>query len=107
VSGSPHARLLAALVLICFLVPGALDAQRPARARDLGIIPGTLAPGPLNASMRRTEEVGTSDQSMSPDSTSAAGRPSTSSRMYSASPPPKNPRADTTGRPAKNCDCAT
>jgi len=49
VSGSPHARLLAALVLICFLVPGALDAQRPARARDLGIIPGTLAPGPLNA----------------------------------------------------------
>jgi D-aminopeptidase len=44
-----HARPLAALVLFCFLVPGALDAQRPARARALGIIPGTLSPGPLNA----------------------------------------------------------
>ena len=41
-------RSLAAL-LLCWLVPGALVAQRPARARDLGIIPGTLAPGSLNA----------------------------------------------------------
>jgi D-aminopeptidase len=40
---------LAALALFCFLVPGALAAQRPARARELGIIPGTLAPGSLNA----------------------------------------------------------
>jgi D-aminopeptidase len=41
-------RSLAAL-LLCWLIPGTLAAQRPARARDLGIIPGTLAPGPLNA----------------------------------------------------------
>jgi D-aminopeptidase len=40
---------LATLALFCFLAPGALAAQRPARARELGIIPGTLAPGPLNA----------------------------------------------------------
>jgi D-aminopeptidase len=40
---------LAALALFSLLVPGALAAQRPARARDLGIVPGTLAPGPLNA----------------------------------------------------------
>jgi D-aminopeptidase len=39
----------AALALFCLLVPGILDAQRPARARELGIIPGTLSPGPLNA----------------------------------------------------------
>ena len=38
-----------AALLLCWLVPGTLAAQRPARARDLGIIPGTLAPGPLNA----------------------------------------------------------
>jgi D-aminopeptidase len=41
-------RSLAALFL-CWLIPGTLAAQRPARARDLGIIPGSLAPGPLNA----------------------------------------------------------
>ena len=41
-------RSLAAL-LPCLLLHGALAAQRPARARDLGIIPGTLAPGLLNA----------------------------------------------------------
>jgi D-aminopeptidase len=41
-------RSLAAL-LLCLVAHGALAAQRPARARDLGIIPGTLAPGPLNA----------------------------------------------------------
>ncbi len=41
-------RQLAAL-LLCLLAPGALGAQRPARARDLGIVPGTLTPGPLNA----------------------------------------------------------
>jgi D-aminopeptidase len=41
-------RSLAAL-LLCLVAPGAITAQRPARARDLGIIPGTLAPGPLNA----------------------------------------------------------
>ncbi len=41
-------RPLAAL-LLCILLPGALGAQRPARARDLGIVPGTLPPGPLNA----------------------------------------------------------
>jgi D-aminopeptidase len=41
-------RSLAAL-LLCWLIPGTLAAQRSARARDLGIIPGTLAPGPLNA----------------------------------------------------------
>ena len=39
----------AVLAVFCLLVPGTLDAQRPARARNLGIIPGTLAPGPLNA----------------------------------------------------------
>jgi D-aminopeptidase len=41
-------RSLAAL-LLCWLIPGTLAAQRPARARELGIIPGTLAPGSLNA----------------------------------------------------------
>ena len=41
-------RSLAAL-LLCVLIPGTLAAQRPARARDLGIITGTLAPGSLNA----------------------------------------------------------
>ena len=45
---SGFGRPLAVLLLFC-LVPGALTAQRSARARDLGIIPGTLAPGPLNA----------------------------------------------------------
>jgi hypothetical protein len=58
------------------------------------------APGPLDASTRRIDAAEISDQSMSPDSTSATGWPSTSRRMYSASPPPKNPRADTTGLPA-------
>jgi D-aminopeptidase len=38
-----------AALLLCCLLPGALAAQRPARARALGIFPGTLAPGPLNA----------------------------------------------------------
>jgi D-aminopeptidase len=38
-----------AALLLCWLIPGTLAAQHPARARDLGIIPGTLAPGPLNA----------------------------------------------------------
>ncbi|HEY8257543.1 MAG TPA: P1 family peptidase [Gemmatimonadales bacterium] len=38
-----------AVLLLCCLVPVPLAAQRPARARELGIIPGTLAPGPLNA----------------------------------------------------------
>ena len=42
-------RALVAPAFFCLLVPGTLDAQRPARARDLGIIPGTLPPGPLNA----------------------------------------------------------
>jgi len=31
------------------LFPSALAAQHPARARDLGIVPGVLPPGPLNA----------------------------------------------------------
>ena len=58
------------------------------------------APGPLDASMRRIDALDSNDQSMSPDSTSATGWPSTRSLTYSASPPPKNPRAEITGRPA-------
>jgi D-aminopeptidase len=45
--GTP-ARLPSAL-LLCLLVPTAAAAQQHARARELGIIPGTLPPGPLNA----------------------------------------------------------
>jgi D-aminopeptidase len=41
-------RVLVALFL-GVLAAGPLAAQRPARARDLGIVPGTLPPGPLNA----------------------------------------------------------
>ena len=33
-----------AVLLLCCLVPVTLAAQRPARARDLGIVPGTLVP---------------------------------------------------------------
>ena len=36
-------------LLLCLLVPTAAAAQQHARARELGIIPGTLPPGPLNA----------------------------------------------------------
>jgi len=36
-------------LLFCLSFPAGLGAQRPARARDLGIIPGTLTPGPVNA----------------------------------------------------------
>ena len=61
--------------------------------------PYSDAPGPLDASTRRMAEDDTDDQSISPDSTSATGIPS-SKRMYSASPPPKNPLAEATGRPA-------
>ncbi len=38
-----------AALLFCLSFPAGLGAQRPARARDLGIIPGTLTPGPVNA----------------------------------------------------------
>jgi D-aminopeptidase len=38
-----------ATLVLCCLVPGTLAAQRPARARDLGVVPGTFVPGPLNA----------------------------------------------------------
>jgi D-aminopeptidase len=37
------------LLLLCMLWPGAAVAQQPARARALGVQPGTLPPGPLNA----------------------------------------------------------
>jgi D-aminopeptidase len=37
------------LLLACLLLPNLAGAQHPARARELGIIPGTLAPGPGNA----------------------------------------------------------
>ena len=36
-------------LLLSLLVPASANAQRAARARDLGIVPGTLPPGPLNA----------------------------------------------------------
>jgi D-aminopeptidase len=36
-------------ILICLLVPAPASAQHPARARALGIVPGTLTPGPYNA----------------------------------------------------------
>ena len=36
-------------LLLCLFLTGALAAQRPPRARDLGIVPGILPPGPLNA----------------------------------------------------------
>jgi D-aminopeptidase len=43
-------RLAVFLLLLCGLLGApALAAQRPARARVLGIVPGVLAPGPLNA----------------------------------------------------------
>ena len=45
----PWATWPLAALLLCILFPGALAAQGPARARDLGIIPGILQPGPLNA----------------------------------------------------------
>ncbi len=38
-----------AALFLCCIAPGLLAAQRPARARELGIAPGTLSPGPLNA----------------------------------------------------------
>ncbi|HET9040491.1 MAG TPA: P1 family peptidase [Gemmatimonadales bacterium] len=41
-------RYLVAL-LLCVLLPGRLGAQGAARARGLGIVPGTLPTGPLNA----------------------------------------------------------
>jgi D-aminopeptidase len=41
---------LAVLVLLaCLLEPSGAAAQQRPRARDLGIVPGTLAPGPSNA----------------------------------------------------------
>lgn len=40
---------LSAIVLVCLLSPALAGAQHPARARALGIIPGTLPPGPANA----------------------------------------------------------
>ncbi len=36
-------------LLLSLLVPASANAQHAARARDLGIVPGTLPPGPLNA----------------------------------------------------------
>jgi D-aminopeptidase len=36
-------------ILICLLVPAQAGAQHPARARALGIVPGTLPPGSYNA----------------------------------------------------------
>jgi D-aminopeptidase len=36
-------------ILLCLLVPAVAGAQHPARARALGIVPGTLTPGPYNA----------------------------------------------------------
>ena len=45
------------------------------------------------------------DQSIRPDSASAIGTPSTSNRTYSASPPPKNPRAETSGRTEYGSAC--
>jgi len=38
-----------ALLLLCMLWPGSAVAQEPLRARALGVQPGTLPPGPLNA----------------------------------------------------------
>ena len=35
--------------MFALLFPALLVAQQPLRARELGIVPGTLAPGPLNA----------------------------------------------------------
>jgi D-aminopeptidase len=43
------ARRAATILLLSLFVPVAVSAQHPARARALGIVPGTLAPGPLNA----------------------------------------------------------
>jgi D-aminopeptidase len=37
------------LLLLCMLWPGSAVAQEPLRARALGVQPGTLPPGPLNA----------------------------------------------------------
>ncbi len=42
-------RALAILLLVGLVCAGPVLAQRPARARALGIVPGTLPPGPLNA----------------------------------------------------------
>jgi D-aminopeptidase len=36
-------------ILICLLLPATAGAQHPARARALGIVPGTLSPGPYDA----------------------------------------------------------
>ena len=36
-------------LLLSMLLPALLTGQQPARARDLGIVPGALPPGPLNA----------------------------------------------------------
>lgn len=44
-----YANSLGVILLICLLSPISAGAQHPARARELGIIPGTLAPGPANA----------------------------------------------------------
>ncbi len=43
------ARRAATILLLSLFVPVAASAQRPARARALGVVPGTLPPGPLNA----------------------------------------------------------
>lgn len=59
-SGGPHARILASLLVLAVMTGEALaDQAAPAaaqctvperaRARDLGIVPGVLKPGPLNA----------------------------------------------------------
>jgi D-aminopeptidase len=40
---------LGVILLACLLSPVTAGAQHPARARTLGIIPGTLPPGPANA----------------------------------------------------------
>ena len=40
---------LAVAATLLSVAPGALRAQHPARARELGIVPGTLPTGPLNA----------------------------------------------------------
>lgn len=38
-----------ALLLLAVLVPAAMVSQERARARELGVVPGVLPPGPLNA----------------------------------------------------------
>ena len=42
-----HVTILAGLLVLGVLTPA--GAQGPARARELGVVPGTLPPGPLNA----------------------------------------------------------